>query len=868
MEGRLTPHARPEEARLAHPTDDKNYRLAPDVRPTAYDARLAVDLEGRTFDGRIRIDVTLARSAAELVLHGVDLELTTASLAGDGQPHGVEARLAKASETIVLAIDPPVAAGRATIELAWTGRMTEGLRGLYPAGEKLAITQFEAADARRVFPCFDEPGFKAPWRIALEVEPGVVALSNGSPIGDEAIAAGRRVTYSPTPPLPTYLVALAVGRLDALPPTSVRGIPIRTWAQPEKLALTGFGQDVAVEVLPRLEDYFGVPYAFGKLDQVGVPEFEAGAMENAGLVTYREVALLLDPATASLAQKKRVAEVITHELAHQWFGNWVTMRWWDDLWLNEAFATWMAYKVVDAWKADWRVWLDFDQGKAAALHLDALRSTHPIRAEVRNVDEAGEAFDLITYEKGGAVLRMIEGYLGEERFREGIRAYMKRHAKANAVADDLWTALGEASREPVVDLANRWIRQSGHPLVSVERSGRTLRLRQERFFSELDARDAEGATWPVPMVLRYAAGGAIQTHRFLFDGRDATVELPGEGDFAWVHANASATGFYRVAYEASALRALTGNLRALEPSERIALLADEWALVRAGRREIGPFLDLCAAFGGEEDYAVLDELVGRLSYVEHRLVSERDRPRLQAFVARLLAPQLVATGWGAAPGERDAVRLRRAAALRALGGVAREPTAIGEATARLDRWLEGEKDALEANLHDAAVHLTARDGDADRFEGFRRLFEQETDPSFRRRYLLALAGFEDAALAARGIDLAFAPDAVPLQDVASYLGALLGNRTARDGFWERLRRDWTTIHGRLANAPMLLRRVVEAMGQLVERRQLDEAAAFLAAHPMPEATQAVAQTLERLQQDVALRERTQEPIARWLDANE
>jgi puromycin-sensitive aminopeptidase len=868
MEGRLTPHARPEEARLAHPTDDKNYRLAPDVRPTTYDARLAVDLEGRTFEGRIRIDVTLGRSAAELVLHGVDLELTTASLAADGQPHRVEARVAKASETIVLAIDPPVAAGRATIELAWTGRMTEGLRGLYPAGEKLAITQFEAADARRVFPCFDEPGFKAPWRIALEVEPGVVALSNGSPIGDEAVAAGRRVTYSPTPPLPTYLIALAVGRLDALPPTSVRGIPIRTWAQPQKLALTGFGQDVAVEVLPRLEDYFGVPYAFGKLDQVGVPEFEAGAMENAGLVTYREVALLLDPATASLAQKKRVAEVITHELAHQWFGNWVTMSWWDDLWLNEAFATWMAYKVVDAWKADWRVWLDFDQGKAAALHLDALRSTHPIRAEVRNVDEAGEAFDLITYEKGGAVLRMIEGYLGEERFREGIRAYMKRHAKANAVADDLWTALGEASREPVVDLANRWIRQPGHPLVSVERSGRTLRLRQERFFSELDARDAEGATWPVPMVLRYAAGGAIQTHRFLFDGRDATVELPGEGDLAWVHANASATGFYRVAYEASALRALTGHLRALEPAERIALLADEWALVRAGRREIGPFLDLCSAFGGEEDYAVLDELVGRLAYVEHRLVSDRDRPRLQAFVARLLTPQLAATGWGAAPGERDAVRLRRAAALRAVGGVAREPTAIREAAARLDRWLDGEKEALEANLHDSAVHLTARAGDADRFERFRRLFDQETDPSFRRRYLLALAGFEDAALAARGIDLVFAPDAVPLQDVASYVGALLGNRTARDGFWARLRRDWAAIHGRLANAPMLLRRVVEAMGQLVERRQLDEAAAFLAAHPMPEATQAVAQTLERLRQDVALRERTQEPIARWLDANE
>lgn len=861
---------------MAHPTDDKNFRLSPDVRPAAYDARLAVSLAGRRFQGTIRIDLTLAQPAAELVLHAAELTITEATLS-DGQAHRVEVHAAKVSETIVLRLDPPALAGRATLDLAWTGQMTAGLRGLYPAGDGVAITQFEAADARRVFPCFDEPGFKAPWRIAIEVEPGVVALSNGSPIGEEpprlsrteAAEGGvpRTIVFSPTPPLPTYLIALVLGRLEALPPVSVRGIPVRTWSVPEKLAFTGFGQDVAVEVLPRLEDYFGVPYAFGKLDQIGVPEFEAGAMENAGLVTYREVALLLDPATASLAQKKRVAEVITHELAHQWFGNWVTMSWWDDLWLNEAFATWMAAKVVDGWKPDWRVWLDFDQGKAAALHLDALRSTHPIRAEVRNVDEAGEAFDLITYEKGGAVLRMIEGYLGAERFRDGIRVYMRRHAKANAVADDLWSALGEASQEPVVELANRWIRQPGHPLVEVERRGRTLRLAQARFFSEPEARDPEGATWPVPMVLRFADAGGTRTHRVLLGDRSATVEVPGDGELAWLCANAGATGFYRVAYDPAALRALTANLGALEPAERITLLADEWALVRAGRREIGPFLDLCAAFGREDDYAVLDELVGRLAYVEHRLVAEGDRPRFQAFVARLLAPQLGATGWDAARAEPDPTRLRRAAAVRALGGVARSPGVIVEATARLDRWLAGDKDALEANLHEAAVHLTARAGDGARFDAFQRLFAQESDPSFRRRYLLALASFEDPALVARAIAFAFEADAVPLQDLASFLGALLGNRAARDAIWDELRSRWNVVHARLQNAPMLLRRVVEAMAQLVERRHLDEAAAFLAARPMPEAQQAIAQTLEKLRQDVALRERAQEAIARWLDQN-
>src|SRR5512138_2618407 len=695
---------------MAHATDDRNFRLPTHVRPTAYDARLSLDLDARTFTGSMRIDLAVAEPAAEIVVHAVALDVGRAHLRSGG---GVDAavRAVPASETVVLSFPAPVARGPATLELAWTGRMTEGLRGLYPAGAGIAATQFEAADARRVFPCFDEPGFKAPWRLAVEVPKGVAVLSNGPVVREEEAGGRRRVHFAETPPLPTYLVALVAGRVEAHPPVAVRGVEVRTWAQPEKLPLTGFGQDVAVEVLPRLEDYFGVPYAFGKLDQVGLPEFEAGAMENAGLVTYREVALLLDPATASLAQKKRVAEVVTHELAHQWFGNWVTMSWWDDLWLNEAFATWMAFKIVDAWNPAWRVWLEFDQGKAAAMHLDALRSTHPIRAEIHDVNEAGEAFDLITYEKGGAVLRMIEGYLGEERFREGIRLYMRRHGRGNAVADDLWAALGETSREPVLELANAWIRQPGFPLVRIARAGRTLRLEQRRFFSDPAAAAPEAASWPVPLVLRFDDGGRAREQRVLLRGRTAEVTLEGDGEPAFVFANAGATGFYRVAYDAASLAALAANLPRLATAERIALLSDEWALVRAGERDVGAFLDLCAGFDAEEDYAVLEELVGRLAAIEHRLVADGDRPALQALVGRLFRPRLETTGWDAPAGEPDAVRLRRAAAVRALGLVARDPAVAAEARARLDRWLAADRAALEPNLHDAAVALAARGGD-------------------------------------------------------------------------------------------------------------------------------------------------------------
>src|SRR6266702_4044293 len=853
---------------MAHPTEDRNYRLSGSVRPSRYEVTLSLDLERRAFAGEARIVVQLSAAADELVLHAAELDDTRAQLhTADGDRRVTRVTPAPTSETVRLQLDRPAPAGAATLDLVWNGHMSTGLRGLYQAAS-VAVTQFEAADARRVFPCFDEPGFKAPWAITLEAPAGLALLSNGEPERRTEQGGRQRVTFHETPPLPTYLVALACGQLEAKDPLRVRGVPVRTWSVPEKAELTLFGQEVAVEVLPRLEDYFGLPYAFGKLDQVGVPDFEAGAMENAGLVTYREAALLLDPATASLAVKKRVAEVVTHELAHQWFGNWVTMEWWDDLWLNESFATWMASKIVSGWKPDWRGWLDFDAGQAAALHLDALRSTHPIRAEVKNPEDMTESFDVITYEKGGAVLRMIEGYLGEAPFREGIRLYMRRHAQANAVAAQLWAALAEASKQPVPELADAWIGQPGFPLIEVRRDGRRVTLAQRRFFSELGggaSAQRDPAVWPVPLVLRYQDAGGVKEQRHLLRGVSGEVTLAGDGEVSWVCANAGSTGFYRVAYDAAGVAALAKHLPHLAASERIGLLADEWALVRSGEREVGAFLDLAAAFGGEEDYAVLDELVARLGAFEARLQDEGLRTRFQRFVAGVFGPVFSRGGWDAPAGEDDPSRLRRAALLRAVGVIAREPALVAEARSRLDRFLGGEVAALEPNLHEAAVVMAARAGAARLFDALRARFPAEPDPAFKRRYLVGLALFEAPELATRGRELAFGEE-IPLQDAASYLGALLGNRTGRDAFWEELRARWDAVEKRLGGAPMLLRRVVEAVGQLPARRHLVEATSFFAEHPVASARQAIAQTLERMRQDVTLWERAEPAVARWLAA--
>ncbi|HYH98597.1 M1 family metallopeptidase [Hyalangium sp.] len=848
---------------MAHLTEDKNFRLPRTVLPRRYLSTVTLNMEERTFSGSQTIELEVTGATNELILHGIALQLGKVTFrAGTTQHSPTSIEPVQQSETLVLRFEAPLPKGAASLEVEWTGRFTEGLRGLYQAG-KVAATQFEAADARRLFPCFDEPSFKARWAITVRIPstPGLVALSNGAVISDNTEGTLRTVKFQEMDLLSSYLIALVVGPLVGTPEQQVNGVPVRTWALPEKAHLTRFGQDAALAALPRLQEYFGLPYAYGKVDQVGIPDFEAGAMENAGLITYREVALLLDPASAPLSVQKRVAEVVTHELAHQWFGNWVTMVWWDDLWLNEAFATWMAYKIVDSWRPDWRVWLDFDAGKAAALHLDALKSTHPIRGEVRNAGEAGESFDLITYEKGGAVLRMIEGFLGEGPFREGIRQYMRTHARGNAVADDLWRALGAASAQPVVELANAWIGQHGYPLVSVKQEGRKVTLSQRRFYSEPGVNSGE--RWPVPVVLRFEDGGGVREHRFLLREEQATVTLEGSGEVKWLFANAGSTGFYRVAYDGPMLEKLAANLAALAPSERISLLADRWALVRAGQASAADFLDLASGFGSEEDDAVLEELVGRLSYVEGRLVEGEDQERFRRWVERLLSPALAKLGWEPRAGETDRVKLRRAALVRAVGVLARGGQALAEARPRVVKVLAGDKTALEPNLLDSAVYMVARAGDSALFDTLQEKMKADPDPATQRRYLSALASFEDPVLAQRGQDMFFT-DTVKMQDVTIYLGGLLGNRTGRDAWWGVVQQRWKDVVGRTGGAPMLLRRVVEALGALRHRQQLEEAKALLQAHPVNEAQQAMAQTLERLSQDVALSERAGAEVVAWL----
>ncbi len=848
MIGRRAPHRA--ESRLSR----RNIRLSPDVRPSRVAVHVEVDPQsGSRFRGEVTIDFHAARPVREVELHAVDLTLSKARVEWRGGELRGSLEPRPARETVAVRLDERLE-GDARLHLRFAGDLRGDLRGLYAAssGERrYAFTQLEATDARRFFPCFDEPGMKARFSLSVETAASNAVLSN-APISHEERKAGRKtVWFRETPPLSTYLVALAVGELERSAPDRCGDTEIRVWHVPGKGHLTAFAIETARETLARLEKYFALPYPYEKLDLVAVPDFEAGAMENAGAVFFRETLLLVDPATVTLQEKKRVAEVVCHELAHMWYGDLVTMSWWDDLWLNEAFATWMAFHIVDQWQPDWKMWNDFQHYRAAALDLDALSSTHPIYVPVRSPEEATENFDLITYEKGASVVRMIERYLGPSAFRRGVRRYIRRHREGNTVAADLWNALSESSGQDVEPVVRTWIETPGFPLVSVKRRGERISLRQERF--RLRPRKGDKAKWPVPWVGRV---GRKPVRHLLTRMRDSVEAPPG----SFLYGNADEGGFFRPLHGEDELRELAANLRQLRPAERMGLVGHQWAAVRAGHAGIEGWLDLATSFGAETDPDVLVQLRGPLAFIDDQLARDDQRQPFRDRVIETFGDQLVELGWDPADGEDGEMRLRRAAVISILGDVAAWEPVTAAAEKRFAAWLE-DRSVLDANLADSVVSLAARSADESRYAALLDAMEKAETPQERRRFLLALGSVGRPGLADRTLKLALS-DAVPTQDVAFVYVRLLQNRAARDRTWAFLRRRWKAVRKRLT--PALVTRLIDATPALGTAQARREVKAHFEANPVSTGERAVRQALERFSLDAALRKRARPALDAWL----
>ncbi len=845
-------------------------RLPSHVVPRRYRLSLDIDPAADDYLGEVEIALDISEPTRTIELHAVELVVDSATLTTPGQPDEREVdlavRLEPGRDRLHLTAPGPIAAGPATLSLGFRGKLQRGLRGLYKVtdhGRAFAFTQFEPADARRAFPCFDEPACKAVFEISVTAPANLAAYSNGALLRSEDVPDGRREHhFAPTPLLSTYLVAVAVGELGKVQGQArARGgsVPVRVLAAPGKEHLGELALEMASAFLPILEEYFDIPYPYGKLDLLAAPDFEAGAMENAGLILFRESLLLLDRATASLDAQRQVAITVAHEMAHQWFGNLVTMEWWDDLWLNEAFATWMEFVVVDRWRPGWQLWTDFERMKAAPLHLDSLASTRPIQAAVRSPEQANEMFDGITYNKGAATLRMFEIFLGEDRFREGVRQYLKAHAGKNARAEALWAALSAASGQPVEKLAESWFTRPGYPLLTISTSDYKARVTQRRFFARPGHREAT-APWAVPLAFKVRLrDGRVRRVTQLLEAHEGEVEL---GDGELLFGNAEGSGFYRVAYDAVALGRVTARLGELAPVERVSLLADQWAQVRAGA-PLKPQLELLTRAATDSQRTVLETGIAQLSVLEDVVLTDGARPAFQRWVGSLLAPHLSRLGFVPGVAEDSEAQLLRPRLIEALGRLARDVSVRAEIQERLARWLSGEVAALPSSLVGVALRIAAQEGDLERWERFRLRMQNAANPEEHDRFLAALGSFEAPALVQKSLELSLG-DEVRAQDLQILLGQMFFNREARRATWAFVVKRWGEVSRK---APVFgLRRVLAATAQLVDPKLRDEIEAFFSdpAHHVEAGERELRQALEAIDLGLELQTREAGNLEEWL----
>jgi len=820
-----------------------DFRLAKDVRPTRYQLHFLLDLEHWTFRAEGVISLRLAKPAREITLHSVDLDIKTSRDVA-GTTYDEE------SQTATLKLAKELPAGMADLRLEWSGEIAEKLRGLYRStrpGERYAATQFEAADARRAFPCFDEPEFKATFKVVLTHDPRLAAISN-MPIESERADGGmKQTTFRETPVMSSYLLAFTVGPYDATPAAKTKtNVECRVWLPRGTADQAIFARDSHVKAVEWLEQYTNIPYPFApKVDAIGIPDFEAGAMENPGAITYRTTLLAADQKTASTATFKAVFSVAAHELTHMWWGDLVTMAWWNDLWLNESFASFVGEKCTAIVNPEWRFTRDVVSQNTPAFNLDSLVSTHPISMEAKNVDEANERFDAVTYLKGQGVLRMIENYLGEDDFRSGVRIYLGRHKWANATAGDFWRALDEASGRDVTGLATAWITEPGHPLVacSVRETdgGLTVDLAQVRFFADPGVKPT-GQVWPVPLVLRYGThDGGVKEARYLLDKASGSVELPGA---AWYFPNGGGVGFYRFAFDDRSIALLAKQIGKLTPEERLSLIDDQWALARASKATLGQVLELIAGLKGEDDLYVLRSLSEILAWLDHNAVTAAVERPFRDLVDATFRPQLEKLGWENREDDTSDEREKRQLVIGALGHAAAAADVRAEAGRRIGAHLDGTA-RLAPDVAGPIASVAAIEGDGALFDRYvaRMREAQKTDAQEENRFRVALTDFRDPTLVQRLAGSIFT-DLIRDQDRAILLLRMHGQAHAREAAFGTLKAVWDEYVTKMD--PGGKQRCASAPGQLTPRKLVEEATAFLVTKQTPDIKETVAQAMERM----------------------
>jgi len=869
------------------------------VVPQHYDLRLSPDLEAFTYSGQVTVSLYVHEPTAAITFHAKDLNITAGILTDAAgvertNPGGPDVLYGEdKQETATVALARPLTAADVgtvvTLKLKFSGELNDKLcgfyRSAYPApdgsGETrhLAVTQFEPTDARRCFPCWDEPALKATFGVTLTVPADRVALSNmpeksvvKAKVDGRCINPGgklmKTVTFEPTPIMSTYLLAFVVGEFDCIEAATPEGVTVRCWTPVGKQEQGRFALDTAVGSLSFFGDYFDSPYPLPKMDMVAVPDFSAGAMENWGLVVYRASLMLYEEGKTPVNAKQRIGYVVGHELAHQWFGNLVTMEWWSQLWLNEGFATWVGWRAMDHLYPEWKVWSQFlTNEQSMGLGLDSLRSSHPVEVPIESAGQVNEIFDAISYSKGSCVIRMLEAHLGEETFRRGMRLYVARHAYGNAGTTDLWAALGEASGEDVAGLMSCWTNQTGYPILSVAsdvNGAGTVTVSQRRYLASgpgsLSEEEA-ATTWKVPLRASGFPG--------VLDEREVTV-----GTSPGMKLNAGQTGFYRVVYDEASRAAIMKSLPSMAETDRVGLISDAFACGAAGYASTTAALELLTAYSDakETSYVVWSEMASGLGGLTSSFFEQPDDvvEALRAFGADLFAPLVERLGWEPAGGEiaEDAYQtslLRQLAVSRALAF--EHPATVAEARRRFDAYLAGDLKAVPADLKGAVFASALRQGGAEEFATLKALYAAAESSLEESTLLGAIGGGardKETVLAALAFNMT---DVVRKQDGGSIVGGAARSRAGRRVVWDWVRDNWPAVEVKFGGGGVssgLTRVVGASCAGLCTEEDADAIEAFYLPKKIEGAERTVSQAAEAVRARAARLRRDAAPVAAWL----
>jgi alanyl aminopeptidase len=853
----------------ATPSATPKLRLDDRAKPSRYALDLTLVPEDDGFRGRAQIDVEITRPITELWLNGTDLQVHQASIEFGGKRIPARVIPGKSEDFLGLAVDGEhgqprtIGPGKARVSIDYSGRFEEkDAMGIFKQKEGdhfYLFTQFESIGARRAFPSFDEPRFKVPFQVTLHVKSDQLAASNTLPTAEEKgpEQGMKTLRFAETPPLPSYLVAFVVGPFDAVDigAGGRNQIPMRILTPRGKAAETAYAAKVTGPILAALEDYFDIAYPYSKLDSVAVPQF-GGAMENPGLITYSQWLILTKPGEETPRSQRSYASVAAHEIAHQWFGNLVTTAWWEDIWLNEAFATWLSSKVITAWKPEWHGEVSAASSRNGSMDADSLITARKIRQPIESNHDIYNAFDGITYGKGAAVIAMFESWMGEEAFRQAMQQYMHEHAFGVATAADFLAAIGRVSHQNVPKAFETFLDQPGVPLVAVSlncQKGKppTIELSQERFLPAGSAGEKGSQLWQVPVCVKYGDGRKQKRQCTLLTECKGNIALETQRCPEWVLANSDSLGYYRASYGKELLAKLLRAERKLSTAERIGVVGDLRALVRAGKADLGQALALVPELLRDRNHQVAMQAVGIAGAVSE-MVPEAQRIRYHRFLAKTFGKRARQLGWTHRRGDEDDVRLLRPAVLELAAIEGEDGVLLKQARELASRWLEDER-ALTPDVRGTVLEAAALAGDAELHQRFYQAAKAEKERKRRNALIAAFGSFRQPELVQKNIEIAMS-DEFDFREAMSLIQIPLGRPETRELVYSWIKENYDRLSQK---TPRLMRRyLVYSAVPFCDEVHKKDAEAFFAdkAEAIPGGPRSFAQAMEQIKLCIAYRE--------------